>query len=115
MTESKDEMNIFLQHFGLSQYETALQDQGLDNLQIIHELQDDDINDLIQDVNLKQSDTTRFQNAIKAVKNGTYNSNKQQQEFKCEYKRIRYSQQLNINDEKKNFYIKMSIINANAE
>ncbi len=39
--------NIFLKHFKLSKYSAQLQASGLDNLQIIHELEEEDINELI--------------------------------------------------------------------
>eukprot|EP01084_Bolivina_argentea_P319636 554392_1 len=85
--QTKTEIYIFLQHFKLLTYCTKLKRLGLDNLQIIHELEDDDINELITDANIKQSHIETLKNAINAVKNGTYNSNKKGKQYKYKYKK----------------------------
>eukprot|EP01084_Bolivina_argentea_P070734 128628_1 len=98
-----DEIDIFLEYFGLSSYDNELRSSGLENLQIICELQEDDINDIINDINIKKRDIEKFKNGINSVKNGTYNpnkieeydNNKQETEFK--YKKIEYNNNNNIN------------------
>eukprot|EP01084_Bolivina_argentea_P157166 273891_1 len=104
MTEPK-EIHTFLNHFNLIEYESALREAGLENLQIIKQLQNDDINELIADVNIKQYDINKFKNAINAVKNDTYNSNKKEAEFKYEYKKIKSSKQSDVNNNKTIMFI----------
>eukprot|EP01084_Bolivina_argentea_P255159 429084_1 len=92
-----DEIGNFLKHYGLKQYDVKLKSSGLENLQIINELEDDDINEIIREANIKEWDVKAFTNAINSIKNGTYNANKQQEEFKYEYKRLEYDKQFDIN------------------
>eukprot|EP01084_Bolivina_argentea_P070733 128624_1 len=87
--QDADEIYTFLQHFSLSQYESALRQEGFDNLQIIRELEEDVINELITDAKVNESDIKAFRNAINAAQNGTYNANKKE-EFKYEYKKIEW-------------------------
>eukprot|EP01084_Bolivina_argentea_P070732 128623_1 len=93
-----DEIEIFLQHFSLSQYESALREQGFDNLQIIRELEEDVINELITDAKVKESNIEAFKNAINSVQNGTYNPNEKEEEFKYEYKKIEGDQEFDMNN-----------------
>eukprot|EP01084_Bolivina_argentea_P246358 412307_1 len=85
--ENCDEIHLFLKQFGLLEYDTELRAQGLENLQIMHELEGEDIEEIITDAKIKKSHVETLTNAINAVKDGTYtcNTNKEEEE---EYKYI---------------------------
>eukprot|EP01084_Bolivina_argentea_P146002 255771_1 len=89
---SVDEMSTFLDYFKLQEYDNVLRSSGLENLEIIRQLEDDDIDEIINDANMTEDDIKTFKNAINLVKNDKYNpnnsedDNKQKQEF--EYKQI---------------------------
>eukprot|EP01084_Bolivina_argentea_P216221 367371_1 len=91
----KDGINTLLDYFGLSTYEKQLRETGIDSIEIIFELEDEDIDDTINDINMKQSDIKTFKHAIHSIKNGTF---KPSERVRVIYhKKIKYVKCNNIN------------------
>ena len=70
-----DELTQWLLHFGLSKYESALRDAGLDDYGLVKTMDNDDIESFADDADMKKFHKKSLKKAVSQVKDGQYVSN----------------------------------------
>eukprot|EP01084_Bolivina_argentea_P319635 554389_1 len=70
--ENVADLSDFLRGKGLLKYKDALVEAGLENINLLNELDEDMINDVMKDANIKKLHQKVLRKAIKEYKNGTY-------------------------------------------
>eukprot|EP01084_Bolivina_argentea_P319634 554387_1 len=70
--ENVADLSDFLRGKGLLKYKDALVEAGLENINLLNELDDDIVNDMMKQANIKQIHQNVLRKAIKEYKNGTY-------------------------------------------